>query len=77
MFKLYFREQAARRLSKIDEPYFSLIRKELSILDHNYFPGGKNCKRLLGSPYRALYHVDHKKKIITILRVFHRSEGYE
>ena len=86
MFRIYFREQAVKRLAEINEPYFSLIKLEINLLEKNYFPAGKNCKRLHGKEkdfyririgvYRALYHVDQKKKIITILRIFHRGEGY-
>lgn len=86
MFILQFRDQAAKRLSKINEPDFSRLKKEMLDLQKNYFPGGKNCKRLHGKekdlyririgPYRVLYHVDHEKQIITILRIFLRGEGY-
>ena len=86
MFHIFFREQAAKYLAKINEPYFSIIKKEILFLERNYFPKGKNCKRLHGKekdlfririgPYRALYHVNHKQKIITILRILHRNEGY-
>lgn len=48
MFGIFFRHQAAKSLSHIDEPYFSLIKKELSALEKNYFPPGKNCRRLQG-----------------------------
>lgn len=85
-FSIFFRNRAAKSLSKIDEPYFSSIKKELLALEKNHFPPGKNCKRLQGKEkdiyririgsYRALYHVNHKKKIITVLRIFHRGEGY-
>lgn len=86
MFNILFRQQVAKRLSKINEPYFSAIKKEILLLQKNYFPAGKNCKRLQGKEkdlyririgsYRALYHVNHDKKIITILRIFSRNEGY-
>lgn len=86
MFILQFRDQAAKRLSKINEPDFSRLKKEIFVLQKNYFPAGKNCKKLHGKekdlyririgPYRVLYHVDHVKQIIIILRIFLRGEGY-
>lgn len=86
MFKLVFESQPAKQLAKMNEPYYSLIVQELSSLKENYFPGGKNCKRLTTKtrdvyririgPYRAMYHVSHPQKIITVLRIFNRSEGY-
>ncbi|MEK7171811.1 MAG: type II toxin-antitoxin system RelE/ParE family toxin [Patescibacteria group bacterium] len=86
MFNILFRQQAAKRLLKINEPYFSAIKKEILLLQKNYFPAGKNCKRLQGKEkdlyrirignYRSLYHVDHGKKTITVLRIFNRNEGY-
>lgn len=86
MFNLRFREQAAKQLTKLNQPYFSSVREALSALEHNYFPPGKNCKRLQGKEkdlfririgtYRALYRVDHKKKIITVLKIFNRNEEY-
>ena len=86
MFQIYFRDQAALALSRIDEPYFSTIKSDILELRKNYFPKGKKCKKLHGKeknlyririgPYRALYHVDQKKKILTVLRVFYRNEGY-
>lgn len=85
-YTLIFREQALRRLAKLDEPYFSSIKEDVNRLQKNYFPEGKKCKRLQGElhdlfrlrvgQYRILYHVSHKNKAITILRIFHRNEGY-
>lgn len=85
-YSLSFRHQAAKRLAKLDEPYFSSIADDVNALQKNYFPEGKKCKRLQGElhdlfrlrvgQYRVLYHVNHQKKIITILRIFHRNEGY-
>lgn len=86
MFQLIFRESAAKKLAKMDEPYFSLIKEGLLELSNDYFPGGKNCKRLKGKNrdyyririgvYRVIYYVDHARKTLTILRIFHRGEGY-
>lgn len=86
MFQILFREKAVKRLSEIHKPYCSLIMREISELEKDYFPAGKNCKRLHGKEkdvyririgsYRAIYHVDFNKQNITILRIFHRSEGY-
>lgn len=86
MFTIVFKQQAAKKLEKINEPYFSSIKKEVLLLQKNYFPGEKNCKKLHGKEkdfyrlrtgtYRILYHVGHTQKLITILRIFHRNEGY-
>ena len=85
MFRVFIREQAAKRLAEMNEPYFSAIKTAVEGLEKNYFPAGKNCKRLKGEKnlyririgtYRAIYHADLSKKIITILRIFHRGEGY-
>lgn len=85
-YSLSFRAQAAKRLAKLDEPYFSAIKHDTESLQEHYFPQGKKCKKLHGElkdlyririgSYRALYHADHKKKIITVLRIFSREEGY-
>lgn len=87
MFDLILDEQAAKRLAKINEPYHALIVKEFQALKQEYFPRGKNCKRLNTKTkhvyrlrigvYRTIYHVSHEKKRITVLRVFHRGEGYD
>ena len=87
MFNLYFEEQAAKRLAKVNDPYHTLIINELDSLRRDYFPRGKNCKRLNTKTrdvyrlrmevYRAIYHVNDQKKQITILRIFHRGEGYD
>ena len=85
-YVLLFREQASQQLLRLDEPYYSAIREGVIALQFNYFPEGKKCKRLQGEirdlfrlrvgQYRILYHVDHQKKILTVLRIFHRNEGY-
>ncbi len=85
-YSLLLHEQAAKRLAKLDEPFFSAVGQDIQSLRENYFPGGKKCKRLRGEvpdlfririgTYRVMYRVDHDKKIITILRIFSRGEGY-
>lgn len=85
-YELCFREQFTKQINTLNEPYFSLIKKEIFSLRDNYFPPGKKCKRMqskirnlyrlrIGS-WRVIYHVDHTKKIITIYRLFQRGEGY-
>ena len=86
MYTLNVREQVVKKMLTFEKPYFLAIQEDVLSLAKNYFPPGKKCKRLQGKvkdlyrlrngPYRIIYHVDHQKKLVTILRLFHRGEGY-
>lgn len=86
MYLLHVREQVVKKMETLEKSYFSAIQQDILSLRREYFPPGKKCKRLQGEqkdfyrlrngPYRIIYQVNHQKKLITVLRLFHRGEGY-
>ncbi len=82
MFELTLSHHAAKSLDKIPDSLAKKIVSEIQKLGENPFPGnskklqGQDNYRLRVGSYRAIYTLDKKSKIITILRVADRKEIY-
>ena len=73
---------ASKTLAKIPSPDYERIRDAIRELANNPRPFG--CKKLIGRPawrirvgnYRAIYEINDKKQIITVVDVGHRKDVY-
>lgn len=83
MYTVELTRSAARELRKITEPYHGAIVRALRSLEQDPRPEG--CKKLVGTkslyririgPYRAIYEVADKIKLVTVERIADRKEAY-
>lgn len=72
---------AGRDLRKLPEPVFEALRPVILGLSSVQRPSGvrklkgaERAYRVRFGPYRILYEIDDKKKLVVVLRVVRRSE---
>lgn len=76
-------KQAIKTLEKIDEPFYSKIKKAIYSLENNPRPAG--CKKLKGrdgyrirvAEYRIIYDIYDSKLVVTVIDIGHRKNVYE
>lgn len=81
-YELTFSKQAFKELSKINEPYYSNLKKAIYDLSENPKPIG--CIKLKGrdgyririANYRVIYDIYESELIIEIITVGHRKDIY-
>ncbi len=81
-YELTFSKQAFKELSKINEPYYSNLKKAIYDLSENPKPVG--CIKLKGrdgyrirvANYRVIYDVYESELIVEIITVGHRKDIY-
>ncbi|MHB8261989.1 MAG: type II toxin-antitoxin system RelE family toxin [Bacteroidia bacterium] len=82
-YSLNFSKQALKELEKINEPYYSNIKKAIANLTTNPRPNGyKKLKsregyRIRVSNYRIIYNIFDTELIIDIIALGHRKDIYE
>lgn len=81
-FQLYIPKSAAKAITKIPEPWQSRIIKALDAIVENPFYGEKMMGKLKDKrkiriwPYRVIYKLDEKNKVIVIVEIGHRQGIY-
>lgn len=81
-YELTFSKQAFKELSKINEPYYSNLKKAIYDLSENPKPVG--CIKLKGrdgyrirvANYRVIYDIYESELIVEIITVGHRKDIY-
>lgn len=76
-------KQAIKTLEKIDEPFYSKIKKAIYSLGNN--PGPAGCKKLKGrdgyrirvAEYRIIDDIYDSKLVVTVIEIGHRKNVYE
>lgn len=83
MYKLSIKKSALKELSKLARPYQEKIDSIIKSLAANPHPhkskkleGKRDEFRLKLPPYRILYSVNNKTKIITVYAIKHRKDVY-
>ncbi len=82
MYKLLYKKKAIKALSKINEPYYSAIIKEIDQLAYNPRPfgykklTGRNGYRLRVGNYRIIYDIIDNQLIIEIVNIGSRGGIY-
>lgn len=83
-YKLEFYPKVEKQLIKINKPERKKIFEKILLLKRNPFP--KNSRKLIHSNgyyrlrignYRAVYRVDDKIYLISVVSVKHRSDVYK
>lgn len=83
MYAVELTRSAARELGRVAEPYHKAIVSALRGLENDPRPAG--CKKLSGTrnlyririgPYRAVYEVTDKIKLVSVERIAHRKDAY-
>jgi mRNA interferase RelE/StbE len=82
-YLLNFSKQAYKALEKINEPYFSNIKKAIYNLVDNPRPPG--CKKLQGrdsyrirvGDYRIIYNIFDKELVVDVVALGHRKDIYQ
>lgn len=80
--RLLITKRAEKELDKLPDSVAKSITDKILLLSKNPFPS--NSKKLAGQDnyrmrvgsYRIIYALDHKRKVITILRVADRKTVY-
>lgn len=74
---------AARELEAVPRDAQRRIARKIDALAENPRPpgveklqGGSDLLRVRAGHYRVVYHVDDERKVVTLVRVGHRSEVY-
>jgi mRNA interferase RelE/StbE len=74
---------AEKQLSRLNSPLYESVKRKISSLGDNPRPPG--CRKLKGyeawriraGDYRVVYEIDDGGRIVTVLKVAHRSIVYE
>ena len=74
---------AEKQLSRLNSPLYQSVKRKISSLGDNPRPPG--CRKLKGyeawriraGDYRIVYEIDDGGRIVTVLKVAHRSIVYE
>lgn len=83
MYAVFIENAAQKDLSQLPRDRFNQIISEIKGLANHPRPAG--CRKIIGSksdwririgPYRVIYEVDDKSKIVKVMVVRHRREVY-
>jgi mRNA interferase RelE/StbE len=82
-YNIEFRSKVLKVLIKINEPYYSAIKKNIYELADD--PRPKGCKKLKGRPgyririgdYRVIYEIFDEVLLIDVIDLGHRKDIYE
>ncbi len=83
LYKVTLKKRAIKALEKINEPYYSNIKKAIYSLADNPRPTG--CKQLKGrngyrirvADYRIIYDIFDDELIVDVIDLGHRKDIYE
>ena len=82
-YRIELRKSAEKGIKKLDKKYQRYVYEKIMELGEN--PRGHKCEKLSGLengyrqvawPYRILYTIDDKNKIVDIYLIAHRKEVY-
>lgn len=82
MFKVTISKSALKVLEKINDPWFSQIKKSIYALSSNPRPRGykkltgRNGYRIRVADYRVIYEIHDDHLIVDIITIGHRKEIY-
>lgn len=83
IYAIKIREKAEKDLLKIPLPWQERIRDAIDVLELDPFYGEKmwgefaNCRKIKVWPYRIIYEIKKKERIIYICRLDNRSHVYK
>jgi len=81
-YKVVLHRNAAKNLKKIPHPWKQRIIEAIEILEEDAFYGVKlwgdlkNCRKIRIWPYRIIYTIKIKEKLVYILNIDHRQNIY-
>lgn len=79
MYQVFVPSSAKKSLSKIPLPWKERIARVIDVLKTEPFYGEKmtgqlsNCRKIRVWPYRIVYQINEKEKLIKILAIRHRG----
>ena len=81
-YTVRIKRSAEKEMDRLPVQVFRRVTKAILSLEHNPRPAG--CKKLRGAedyrlrvgPYRILYAIDDRKRVIEVIAVGHRREVY-
>ncbi len=82
VYQISIKKRALKALEKINEPYYSPIKKAIIGLSHNPRPNGfkklkgRDAFRIRVAHYRIIYEIFDETLIIDIIDLGHRKEIY-
>lgn len=82
MYRIELVRSVFRDLRRLPPKHLRQVRDKVDLLAAN--PNPQDSIRLKGEPsfrvavgeYRIVYDVDHRKQVVTVLRIKHRREAY-
>lgn len=83
MYQVTLKKRAIKALGKIEEPYYSNIKKALYGLAINPRPFGykklkdKDAYRIRVADYRIIYEIIDKVLLVDVIDVGHRKDIYQ
>lgn len=83
VYQITLRKEAVKTLEKINEPYYTAIKRAIYSLSHNPRPQG--CKKLKGrdgyrirvADYRIIYDIFDNVLLVDVIALGHRKDIYE
>ena len=82
-YKIVINKKALKALEKINEPHFSIIKKNIYALGQNPRPHGykklkgRNSYRIRVGDYRIIYDVIDNMLLIDVINLGHRKDIYD
>ena len=78
-YQVYINKHAIKSLKKIDEPYYSKIKKSIYDLSNNPRPKGykklrgRNAYRIRVADYRIIYEIFDTLLVVDVINIGHRK----
>jgi mRNA interferase RelE/StbE len=75
--------RAEKQLSKLNSPHYESVKTKVYGLCEQPRPAGSlklrghEAWRIRAGDYRVIYKIDDGAKIVTVVKIGHRSEAYE
>lgn len=83
MYNVTLRKRAIKALEKINEPYYSNIKKAIYSLANNPRPNGfkklkgRDAYRIRVADYRIIYNIFDDVLLVDVINLGHRKNVYE
>ncbi|MHB8500118.1 MAG: type II toxin-antitoxin system RelE family toxin [Candidatus Acidiferrales bacterium] len=82
-YALQILPRAEKQLSRLNSPHYESVKARVSGLREQPRPAGSRklrgheAWRIRAGDYRVIYTIDDSTKLVTVVKIGHRSEAYE
>jgi mRNA interferase RelE/StbE len=82
-YALQILPRAEKQLSELNSPHYESVKAKLyGLREQPRLPGslklsGHDAWRIRAADYRVIHKIDDSAKVVTVVKIGHRSEAYE